>query len=128
MKIITKEIEKRFAQVGRQEEEVDPLVIARYFNAYGNGTWLATEYDPVSETCYGYVQLFEKEWGYFSLKEMIDVKHPQLGIPMIERDLYFTEKPISEVCPELQESIKRQKELKEMEQGKDMSDSHEPER
>ncbi len=128
MKIITKELEKRFVRVGRQDEEVDLLVIARYFNGFGKGTWLATEYDPLTEICFGYVQLFEKEWGYFSLKELSEVKHSQLGIPMIERDLYFTEKPISQVCPELQESIKRLKELKEMEQGKDMSDSHEPER
>ncbi len=128
MKIITEELKNRFAEVGRQDDKIDPIVIARYFNAFGNGMWLATEYDPVSETCFGYVQLFENEWGYLSIKELGNVKHPKFGIPMIERDLHFTEKPISLVCPELQKSIERQKELREMDRNEDISEDFEPER
>ena len=128
MKIITEELKNRFALLGRQDDEVDPIVVARYFNAFGNGTWLATEYDPISETCFGYVQLFENEWGYFSIKELSEVKHPQFGIPMIEIDLHFIEQPISQVCPELQKSIERQKQLREIEFENDLSGDFEPER
>ena len=43
MKLLTKELLVRFAKVGRQEEVHDPLVIAKFFNPAGAGTWYATE-------------------------------------------------------------------------------------
>jgi hypothetical protein len=46
MKLMTKALEKRFAEVGSQEKEQDPLIIAKFFNPTGAGTWYATEYDP----------------------------------------------------------------------------------
>lgn len=100
MKLLTKELEARFAKVGRQEGNKDPLVIARFFNPCGAGTWFATEYDPVDKIFFGYVSIFgdwNDEWGYFSLAELEDFKGAfGLGI---ERDLHFSEKPMSEACP-----------------------------
>ena len=99
MRLMTGELEKRFAQVGSQEKK-DPLVIAKFFNPAGVGTWYATEYDPASRTFFGYVSLFgdwNDEWGSFSLSELQGVKGP-LGLG-IERDLYFEERPISQVVP-----------------------------
>ena len=32
MKLLTKEIEKRFAEVGNQEDVADPVVVAKFFN------------------------------------------------------------------------------------------------
>ena len=97
---MTKQLEKRFDQVGSQEEIKDPLVIAKFFNPTGAGTWYATEYDPESRTFFGYVTIFgdwNDEWGYFSLEELESIRGAfGLGI---ERDLYFEEKPISEVVP-----------------------------
>ena len=97
---MTKQLEKRFAQVGSQEEEKDPLVIAKFFNPTGAGTWYATEYDPESRTFFGYVSIFgdwNDEWGYFSLEELESIRGAfGLGI---ERDLHFEEKPISQVVP-----------------------------
>jgi hypothetical protein len=46
MQLLTKELLKRFEKVGRQEEVSDPIVIAKFFNPAGAGTWYATEYDP----------------------------------------------------------------------------------
>jgi hypothetical protein len=98
--LMTKQLEKRFDQVGSQEEIKDPLVIAKFFNPTGAGTWYATEYDPESRTFFGYVTIFgdwNDEWGYFSLEELENIRGAfGLGI---ERDLYFEEKPISEVVP-----------------------------
>ena len=95
---MTKEIEERFTEVGRQEEVKDPLVIAKYFNPTGAGTWYATEYDPEARIFFGYVSIFgdhNDEWGSFSLAELEDYEGRfDLGI---ERDLYFTEQPISGV-------------------------------
>lgn len=97
MKLITKELEKRFAQVGSQDQEKDPIVIAKYFNPVGAGTWYATEYDPINKIFFGYVSIFGDwcdEWGSFSLAELEQVELP-LGMK-IERDLYCGEKRISE--------------------------------
>lgn len=97
MKLMTKELEKRFAEVGRQENIEDPIVVAKYFNPCGAGTWWATEYYPEDKLFFGYVSIFGDhcdEWGYFSLDEFETLKLPfGLGI---ERDLYCGEKPISE--------------------------------
>jgi hypothetical protein len=97
MKLMTKALEKRFAQVGSQAEEKDPLVIARFFNPNGAGTWYATEYDPQRKLFFGYVSIFgdhNDEWGSFSLEELQSYRGP-LGLG-IERDRFFTEKRASE--------------------------------
>ena len=100
MKLLTDELIKRFEKVGRQEEIKDPVVIAKFFNPTGAGTWFATEYDPQSKNFFGYVSIFgdwNDEWGYFSLEELESLKGPfGLGI---ERDIYFKESRISEVMP-----------------------------
>jgi len=100
MKLLTKELVERFNRVGSQEEIEDPLVIAKFFNPTGAGTWFATEYDPQSNNFFGYVSIFgdwNDEWGYFSLIELESLKGPfGLGI---ERDIYFKESKISEVMP-----------------------------
>ena len=96
MKLITKKLEKRFAQVGRQENVKDPLIIAKFFNPAGAGTWYVTEYDPKSRVFFGYVSIFgdwNDEWGSFSLDELQAYKG-RFGLG-IERDLYFKEQPAS---------------------------------
>jgi hypothetical protein len=98
MRLMTSELEKRFAQVGSQESKKDPVIIAKFFNPTGAGTWYATEYDPAEQTFFGYVSIFgdwNDEWGYFSLKELESYKGV-LGLG-IERDLYWTECKSSKV-------------------------------
>lgn len=68
MQLLTPELEKRFAEVGSQEEAEDPLVIAKFFDPCGGWTWLATEYNPEERIFFGMVHGFEKELGYFSLE------------------------------------------------------------
>jgi hypothetical protein len=98
MKLLTKTLEARFAKVGSQEEVKDPLVIAKFFNPAGAGTWYATEYDPKMRIFFGFVSIFgdwNDEWGCFSLEELETFQSPcGLGI---ERDLHFEEKPFSQV-------------------------------
>ena len=97
MKLMTKAIEKRFKDVGSQDGKKDPIVIARFFNAGGAGTWWATEYNAEDKIFFGYVSIFGDhcdEWGNFSLEELQGFKGTMgLGI---ERDLHCGEKPISE--------------------------------
>jgi hypothetical protein len=98
MKLMTKELEKRFAKVGCQEKVKDPIVIAHFFNPTGAGDWYATEYDPEDRVIFGYASIFgdwNDEWGYTSLDELEAYKG-RFGLG-IERDLYWTEKPASQV-------------------------------
>ena len=43
----------------------DVLAPAKLFSPYGNWTWYVTEWDPETGTCFGFVQGFETELGYF---------------------------------------------------------------
>lgn len=92
MKLITNSLEERFKEIGSQDESPDPLVIAKFFNPYGGGTWLATEYIPEREVCFGYVHGLcpgGDEWGYFSISELESLNLP-FGL-RIERDVHFQE-------------------------------------
>ena len=100
MQLLTKELLNRFEKVGRQEEVADPIVIAKFFNPAGAGTWYATEYDPESKEFFGYVSIFgdwNDEWGSFALSELENYRG-KFGLG-IERDRYFDEQPISQVIP-----------------------------
>ena len=136
MKLLTEEIIKNFARVGRQEESIDPLVIVKFFNPTGAGTWYASEMyhrvlseegneddinvkdykpepgDEITDTIFfGYVSIFcdfNDEWGYFSLSELEEFQGlAGLGL---ERDLYAKlPRPISEMCPKAIEGFKDMK-------------------
>ena len=98
MRLMTKELERRFAQVGSQENIKDPVIVAKFFNPCGAGTWYATEYDPINKMFFGYASIFgdwNDEWGYFSLEELESYRSP-FGTG-IERDLYWTESKASTV-------------------------------
>ncbi|MBT3844137.1 MAG: DUF2958 domain-containing protein [Gammaproteobacteria bacterium] len=98
--LITEELIQLFEHypIRAQEESDDPLVVAKLFDAYGSASWYLTEYDKRDQLAFGYVVgLAYDEWGYISLEELSDVQHPILGVPRIERDLYFKQKPFSEL-------------------------------
>jgi|TARA_Y100000034_G_C6770429_1_gene343675 hypothetical protein len=101
MKLITKEIEKNapklYSQDNRSSDEV--MVVAKFFDPCGAGTWYMTEYDPDERLAFGWVTLGMgpgcDELGYFSIAEMEKVKGP-LGLG-IERDIHWQPCPLSEV-------------------------------
>jgi hypothetical protein len=96
VKLLTKELEGRFAQVGRQEALGEQaVVVAKFFTPDSNWTWWATEYEPESREFFGLVQGFEVELGYFSLDELESATGP-LGLP-IERDKFWEEQTLGEV-------------------------------
>lgn len=82
-------------------------VFVKYFNPCGSWTWYATEGEPVHDEngkevdfrFFGLVDGLEKELGYFHLSELKAYRGPfGLGI---ERDRYFTPKPLNAIAPEL---------------------------
>ena len=94
MKLMTPELEKSFKKLQKTSDSKDPLIIAKFFNPVGAGTWYATEYNPKTRVCYGYVDLLEKEWGSFSLDELEAIKLPR-GVE-IELDILWRPKTFSE--------------------------------
>ena len=97
MKLLTKELEKTFKKMGSQDESKDPIVIAKFFNPTGAGTWFATEYEPIEKIFFGYISIFGDhcdEWGSFSLAELENITG-RFGLG-IERDLHCGYKQISE--------------------------------
>ncbi len=113
MKLLTKEIEKRLPRLYSQENVSDPVVHAKFFTPDSSWTWFVTEASeepnapPVlSGTLravqshpevlfFGYVIGLEKEWGYFTLSELMKYRS-RFGLG-IERDMYFKPGPFSEV-------------------------------
>ena len=58
--------------------------------------WYITEWDPETGTCFGLVEGFEVELGYFDLTELAE--STVLGnIHAVERDLYWEPKTIGEI-------------------------------
>lgn len=94
MKLLTKEIERAFEEQGDTSElnAVDIKVIAKFFNPTGAGTWYAVDYDKENGVFFGFVDLLERELGYFSLYELESFKDQSFGLS-IERDEWF---PIGE--------------------------------
>lgn len=86
MQLLTKELLQKFNTLGSQENNTDPIVVAKYFHPMSNWTWLATEFDPESRIFFGYVIGHEREFGYFSLDELQSFKDKYWVT--IERDLF----------------------------------------
>ena len=94
---MTKALEKRLPPLYSQETVEDPIVVAHFFNPSGQGDWYIIEGNKEEDDyiLYGLCRIFEYEFGYVSLNELKSVKGPfGLGI---ERDMYWTERPVSEV-------------------------------
>ena len=74
----------------------DVLAVVRLFSPYSGWTWYVTEWDAETGTCFGLVEGFETEIGYFSLDELAEVT--VFGsVPAVERDLYWEPKTIGEI-------------------------------
>lgn len=96
---IIKIVENRFKDypLYSQENNKDPYVIVKLFDAYGSWTWYLTEYDQETKIAFWYVEwLFEDEWWYVSLIELSELRF-HWPIPRIEVDLYFKSKRFSEI-------------------------------
>ena len=74
----------------------DVLAIAKLFSPYSNWRWFITEWDAETGTCFGLVEGFETELGYFSLDELAEVTVLS-GVPAVERDLYWQPETLGEI-------------------------------
>ena len=99
MKLMTKELEEKFKNFPLYSQDGKGLsahVAVKYFNPYGNGTWLITEGEKQPDgdwLLFGYCHIFCWEWGYVLLSELDSVG-------FIERDLFIEHHTVSELLRE----------------------------
>jgi hypothetical protein len=56
MKLLTEELVKTFEKFGPQFDSEDPILVARFRYPYTSWVWYPAEYDPQTETFFGYVE------------------------------------------------------------------------
>jgi len=84
--LLTAELRRRLPGLYATEQDANPMVHAKFFTPWSCWTWYVIEFDG-KDICFGLVDGFEVELGYFSLSELESIRGP--GGIRIERDLYF---------------------------------------
>ena len=107
MMLLTKANRKALPPLYSQENNPDPIVQVKFFDPTGSFTWFAYEFDG-EDLFFGKVfssMCPDGEIGYFRLSELETCKQ---GMPQrtfaeklkalpIERDKFFTPKPLSQI-------------------------------
>ena len=93
-KLLPKKVLELLPSLGSTEGQKDPKAVVKFFTPDSSWTWFGIEYDGTDQF-FGLVDGFERELGYFSLKELLSVRG-HLNLP-VERDLYFEPTPLSEI-------------------------------
>jgi len=106
MKLITKKEERLLPPLYATEYAKDPICHVKLFAPVGHWTWYLMEYDPARKVAFAFVVGHVNELGYVSIAELQSIKvrsgiivngeKVTFGLP-IERDLYWTPKPLSQV-------------------------------
>jgi len=92
--LIPKEMKENIPSLYSTEEQSNPIAYVKLF--LDNWTWYITEISIDDDICFGYVKSsFGSELGYFSLKEIKEVKG-SLGTK-VQRDLYFKPTVLSQI-------------------------------
>ena len=98
-KLMTKELGEKIPALYANENVKDydtVLAHVKLFTPFSNWTWYVTEWQAETGLCFGLVQGFEEELGYFSLDELAEVTVLG-GVPAVEGDLYWKPKTLGEI-------------------------------
>ncbi len=98
-KLMTRELGEKIPPLRANENVADAdavLAAAKLFCPYNGWRWYITEWNAGTGECFGLVEGFETEWGYFHLTELAATTVFG-GVPAIERDLYWEPKAIGEI-------------------------------
>lgn len=94
MKLLTKAIAAKIPPLYSQDGKgMEAIAYLKLFTPDSHWTWYVTEMDPETRECFGLVQGFETELGYFDFNEIEELKGP-LGMP-VERDRFFEPTPLN---------------------------------
>ena len=72
------------------------LAHVKLFSPYSQWTWFITEIDAETGQCFGLVEGFERELGYFDLTELAETTVFG-GVSAVERDLYWEPRTLGEI-------------------------------
>ena len=100
--LMTKELGEKIPALGTSqnvEDSDDVVAQVKLFSPYSNWTWFITGWESETGLCFGLVEGFDTEWGYFGLGELAETTVFG-GVPAIERDLYWEPKTIGEITRE----------------------------
>ena len=96
MKLWSKQLEakaRKYPLYSQDGKGMNAKILVKYFNPYGAGTWLITEAEKQDNgdwLFFGYCHIFEWEWGYVTLSELMQTKVKVFGYRFpLERDLYI---------------------------------------
>ena len=108
MKLLPKEIREQLPPLYSQDGKGGKAVVyVKYFTPSSSWSWYASEGEPLLDEAqnevdfkfFGLVFGHEREFGYFLLSELEEVRGP-MGLP-IERDLWFKPKTLEEIAPDM---------------------------
>ena len=98
-KLMTKEIGDTIPALYANEHVEDygsVLAHIRLFSPYNGWRWFVTEWEAETGLCFGLVQGYETEMGYFSLDELAEAT--VFGrVPAVERDLHWKPKTLGAI-------------------------------
>ena len=98
-KLMTKELGEKIPALYANENVDDydaVLAPVKLFSPYTGWRWFITEWNAETGLCFGLVEGFETELGYFDLTELAEAT--VFGrVPAVERDLYWTPKTLGEI-------------------------------
>ncbi len=98
-RLMTKEIGDTIPALYANENVADydsVLARAKLFSPYAGWRWYVTEWDRETGLCFGLVEGFEEELGYFELTELAEATVFG-GVPAVERDLYWRPKTLGAI-------------------------------
>ena len=99
MKLLTKKITEQAKEQYDKGSDMEQMVVAKYFNPIGNGTWYLMNLADDEDYAWGIVDMFAIEMGSFSMRELQSIQLPlNMGI---ERDKYFEPIKADELWKEL---------------------------
>ena len=97
--LMTEKLADTIPAIGATENTADydtVLACAKLFSPFSNWTWFITELDRETGQCFGLVEGFETELGYFDLTELAETTVLG-GVPAVERDLYWQPITLGEI-------------------------------
>ena len=98
-KLMTRELGAKIPALGANEDvEAYDSVLAhiKLFSPYNGWRWYITEWQAETGLCFGLVEGFETEMGYFDLTELAEAT--VFGrVPAVERDLHWKPKTLGAI-------------------------------
>jgi len=98
-RLITKEIGEKIPPMYANDSTEKPdevEAVVRLFSIITDWTWYIPEWAPNSGVCFGLVDGFEAELGYFDPTELSEVVVADT-VPAVERDLCWEPKTLGEI-------------------------------